>query len=359
LALNDFWLHCLGVGIIDELRALSHNNKISFHMSLSQRRLITALLLPIAALTIATTTGCGSAKKKAPQSALSQADKQQIALQAESQLYARARLALDKGSYDTALALYEVLETRFPFTETARQAQLESAFVYYKLFNNEAALTNANRFITQYPRHENVDYAYFIKGLVGFRGAGQGTGGFMRSDKTLRDPSSAREGFFAFSQLVNRYPQSIYAADARQRMIFLRDRLARHQWHIIEYYKRKNAWVAVAARSKQLVEDFEGSSYVTPALKAMVEAYTELGINDLAANAKQVLAANMGDSSATVVAATATEPTPNKLANTPEAIKAGQPESDDSDQTEPDPVMLETPEDDMPPRLKMSTDIQK
>lgn len=325
-------------------------------MSLSQRRLITALLLPIAALTIATTSGCGSAKKKASQSVLTQAEKQQAALQAESQLYARARSSLDNGSYDSALAFYEVLETRFPFSETARQAQLESAFAYYKLFNNEAALTNANRFITQYPRHENVDYAYFIKGLVGFREAGKGTGGFMRSDKTMRDPSSAREAFFAFSQLVNRYPNSNYAADARQRMVFLRDRLARHQWHIIEYYQRKNAWVAVAARSKQLIADFQGSSYVTPALKAMVQAYTELGIDDLAANAKQTLAANMGDSSAAVAATTFEEPTPSPAVETPTAAPV---EAQSAAESEPTPIIFEIPADYLPPRLKMSTDIQK
>lgn len=345
----------MGVGIIDELGALSHNNKNSFHMSLSQRRLFSALLLPIAALTIATTSGCGSAKKKAPQSVLTQAEKEQSALQAESQLYARARQALDKGSYDTALAFYEVLETRFPFTETARQAQLESAFVYYKLFNNEAALTNANRFITQYPRHENVDYAYFIKGLVGFREAGKGTGGFMRTDKTMRDPSSAREAFFAFSQLVNRYPNSVYAADARQRMVFLRDRLARHQWHIIEYYKRKNAWVAVAARSKQLVADFQGSSYVTPALEAMVQAYTELGIDDLAANAKQTLAANTGDSSATAIAAVVEEPAPTPMV----AEEAVPQQPDPAKAEEPAPIIFEIPADYLPPRLKMSTGIRK
>lgn len=336
-------------------------------MSLSQRRLFTALLLPLAAFSIATTSGCASSKK-APAAALTQAEKQQAALQAESQVYARARQALDSGSYDTALAFYEILETRFPFTETARQAQLESAFVYYKLFNNEAALTNANRFITQYPRHESVDYAYFIKGLVGFRETGRGTGGFLRTDKTMRDPSSAREAFFAFSQLVNRFPESNYAADARQRMVYLRDRLARHQWHIIEYYKRKSAWVAVAARSKQLVADYAGSSYVTPALEAMVEAYTKLGIDDLAANAKQTLAANTGDKTAAVAVVEFKQPEP-VVAVTPtaapvvtpvaEAPTAEPSEPSENETSEPAPLIFEVPEDYLPPRLKMSTDIQK
>lgn len=318
-------------------------------MSLSLRRLITASLLPIAVLSI--TTGCSSAKKKAPEAALSQAEKLHAAQLAESQVYARARQALDERNYDTALAFYGALETRFPFTETARQALLESAFVYYKLFNNEAALVSANRFITQYPRHENVDYAYFIKGLVGFREAGKGTGGIITTDKTLRDPSAAREGFFAFSQLVNRFPDSVYAADARKRMVFLRDRLARHQWHIIEYYKRKNAWVAVAARSKQLVSDFQGSAYVIPALEAMVKAYTELGIDDLANDAKQALAANQGDDG-TIVAVASPAPT-TATASPAKAVAPVESES------EPAPMTFELPEDYSPPRLKMSTGIQK
>lgn len=223
---------------------------------------------------------------------ITERDERRIAKLKEHELYQRARRALDSGAWDSALQLYNDIELRYPFSDTARQAQLEALFGHYRLFQEDLTVSLANQFINQYPRHPHVDYAHYMKGLANFRRATPDVGSWFRADYTERDPGYARESFFAFSRLVNSLPNSAYAHDARLRMLFLRERLAKHQWHIVEYYQRKKAWVAVANRSKTILEDYAGSSYTHDALMAMAQAYDQLGLGDLAADALEAAALN-------------------------------------------------------------------
>ena len=249
----------------------------------------------IAALLISVTTlitASSSNNTAGPIQNITERDERRIAKLKEGELYQRARKALDSGAWDSALALYNDIELRYPFSETARQAQLEALYAHYRLFQEDLTVTLANQFINQYPRHPNVDYAHYMKGLANFRRATPDVGSWFRSSQTLRDPGYARESFFAFSRLVNSLPNSEYAHDARLRMLFLRERLAENQWHIIKYYQRKSAWVAVINRSKALVQDYAGSRFMPKALNAMANAYDKLGLPDLAKDARTVAALN-------------------------------------------------------------------
>ena len=114
----------------------------------------------------------------------------------------------------------------------------------------------ATRFIRLYPQNTHVDYAYFLKGLVNFnRGKGL-TERFLPIDASQRDQSSALTAFQAFSELLERYPQSQYAEDAKKRMVFLRNRLARHEIHVASYYMKRGAYLAAVNRAKNVVESY-------------------------------------------------------------------------------------------------------
>lgn len=219
---------------------------------LNFRTLVLASCLAATALL----SGCASSGGAGPIQNITERDERRIAKLKEDELYQRARQALDTGAWDSALQLYNDIELRYPFSETARQAQLEGLFAHYRLFQEDLVVSLANQFINQYPRHPHVDYAHYMKGLANFRRATPDVGSWFKSDHTVRDPGYAREAFFAFSRLVNSQPNSDYAHDARLRMLFLRERLAKHQWHIIQYYQRKNGWVAVINRSKIILEDY-------------------------------------------------------------------------------------------------------
>lgn len=208
------------------------------------------------------------------------------------QLYRKARETLDRADYRTSIELFNILETRFPFTEEARQGQLETAFAYYKLDNEDIAISTADRFISQYPRHKNVDYAHFIKGVSHYQRAHAGFDSLLGADNSKRDPAYARSAFFAFSKLTKKFPQSEYAQDARQRMIYLREFLARHEYHVATYYFRRGGWLATVNRCKEIVEKYQGTTLVNKALRLMVTSYVKLGLNDLAQDTRVILAEN-------------------------------------------------------------------
>ena len=211
-------------------------------------------------------------------------------------LYDEAKSALNGGDYETAIDYYEKLESRFPFGQLAQQAQIEVAYAYYKYEEPASALAAADRFIKLYPSHPNVDYAYYLKGLVSFnRGKGFITGiveRYIPPDESQRDPASLREAFEHFEALVAKFPNSIYARDAEQRMIYLRNTLAQHEVNVAEYYMRREAYVASVNRAKYVVENYQRTPAVAEALVIMAKAYKIMGVDDLAEDALRVLETN-------------------------------------------------------------------
>lgn len=210
----------------------------------------------------------------------------------EKALYETAQKSVRSHNYPNAIKHLQALETRYPFGPFAEQSQLELIYAYYRNYDVEEAHAAAERFIQLHPQHPNVDYAYYMKGLSSYS---QDKGIFERflpTDMTRRDPGPARASFAEFSQLLNRFPNSAYAPDARARMIHLRNMLARYEIHVANYYFKRKAYLAAANRGRNVVENFPGTPAVADGLAVMVQGYTLLGMTELADDARKVLVAN-------------------------------------------------------------------
>jgi len=208
------------------------------------------------------------------------------------QIYRDAQGDLRKGNYQGAIARYELLEARYPFSEQARQGQIDLLYAYYKNRSGDSAVDQADEFIRENPTHPRVDYAHYIRGLVYFEGGASALERFFKADIAKRPPHEAEKSFQAFQTLVQQYPTSPYAADARQRMIYLRNRLADYQVAVARYYMKRGAYVGAASRARGVIEVYDGAPAADDALAIMAEAYRRLGVNDLAAVAENVRKAN-------------------------------------------------------------------
>jgi len=207
-------------------------------------------------------------------------------------LYERAHKSMLAGDYRGAVRYYEALEARYPFSEYSRQAKLDIIYSYYKSRETESAVDAADQFIRENPTHPRVDYAMYIKGLVYFERSPNFLERWFNTDLTERPPQDVRGSFQAFQTLIERYPKSEYVHDARQRMIFLRNRLAEYEMHVADYYLRRLAYVAALARARYCIENYDGAPAVRDALDIMVAAYDGMGLADLAERSREVYALN-------------------------------------------------------------------
>ncbi len=208
------------------------------------------------------------------------------------ELYLEGKQALDDGYFETAIEQFELLEARYPFGQYAQQAQLDLAYSYYKSDNPESAIAAADRYIKTFPRHPNVDYAYYIRGLANFNQSSDFFSRLLNEDTAKRDPRSAHESFRHLTELVERFPDSRYAPDARQRMIFLKNYLARHEIHVAHYYMRRGAYIAVIKRGQNVLETYPLTTATPDALALMVDAYRLLGLEQQVAETNSVLKLN-------------------------------------------------------------------
>src|SRR6201996_3628169 len=208
------------------------------------------------------------------------------------QIYAKAQKAIRGSNYAEAVKQLEALQSRFPFSEPARQAQLDLIYAYYKNREGDPAADAADTFIRENPTNPRVDYAYYMKGLVYFERQSNWLERRFRVDLSQRPPLNAKKSFDAFQQLIEKYPHSQYATDARQRMVYLRNRLADFELHVALYYMRRGAYVGALNRAKYCVENYDGAPAVKGSMRVLVDAYRALKMNDLAANAEKVYDAN-------------------------------------------------------------------
>lgn len=209
-----------------------------------------------------------------------------------SRLYQASKSALETADYERALKYLESLEARFPFGKFAQQAQLDIIYAYYKYDESESAIAAADRFIKLYPRHPKVAYAYYMRGLASFNKGMTSLDYLLNLDPTERDPRAARESFQYFATLLSQFPNSEYAEDSAQRLVYLHNHLGQHELHVADYYLRRRAYVAAANRAKHIVEKFQRTPASREALAIMVRSYWELGLTDLAEDALRVLELN-------------------------------------------------------------------
>ncbi len=210
----------------------------------------------------------------------------------EQQMYQDVQRSLRNRNFDLAVRGLQMLESRYPFGKYAEQAQLELIYAHYGAYEHEAAVEAADRFIRLHPQHPNVDYAYYMKGLSAYTDNEDVFSRFIPTDETLRDTSHAKEAFAEFAQLLSRYPDSPYAADAKARMVHLRNLLARHEINVANYYFRRGAYMAAANRGRYVVENFQRTPAVADGLAVMSQGYILLGLDELAKDSIEVLAMN-------------------------------------------------------------------
>lgn len=207
-------------------------------------------------------------------------------------LYARAKGTLDAGYYSEAVEHYQNLEARYPFGKHAQQALLDLAYAYYKSEEPEAAIAACDRFIRLYPQNPHVDYAYYLKGLTHFNRNKGFLQRYLPTDESQRDTSAAELAFQDLLELVKRFPDSQYVADAEQRMRYLRNSLARHELHVADHYMRRGAFVAAANRARYVLENYPRTPSTPAALALMARAYRVLEMDALADDALRVLQLN-------------------------------------------------------------------
>lgn len=232
------------------------------------------------------TAGCGLLPEEMDETAGWSANK----------LYAEAKTAMGEGAYDKAIKYFEKLEARYPYGRFAQQAQLEVAYAYYKQQEKSQAIAACERFIRLHPNHPNVDYAYYLKGLVNFNEDLGLLGHISMQDLTERDPKAAAESFEDFKALVTKFPDSKYAKDAALRMAYLVNALASHEVHVANYYMRRGAYVAAANRAQTAVKTYPDAPAVEEALFILIKAYDKLGMDDLRDDAERVMKKNFPNS---------------------------------------------------------------
>ena len=211
------------------------------------------------------------------------------------EMYREAKGSMDGGNYDRASRYYQRLVSRFPYGVYSEQAQLELAYVLNKQAKTEEATSAINRFIRTYPTHRHIDYAYYLKALINFDRSSGLILRLARQDMAQRDLGAPTQSLNDFADVVRRYPNSRYAPDARQRMIYLRNLLARNEMNVGLYYLRRDAYVAAANRGKFVLQTFPQSEYDGDAVALMAAAYSGMGQETLAADARRVLEQNYPD----------------------------------------------------------------
>jgi len=206
--------------------------------------------------------------------------------------YDKAQTSMKNGNYGRAIQIFEALQARFPFSEISKQIQLELMYAYYKSGQKEQALDIADQFLRENPTHARVDYAIYIQGLAHFE---QGKGmleRMFRKNVDGRPPADSERAFSLFSRLVERYPASEYAPDARQRMVYLKNRLAAYENSVARYYITNGSYVAALNRAKGAIESYNGADSIHESLQLMIAAYEGLGMYELASDTRRVLDQN-------------------------------------------------------------------
>jgi outer membrane protein assembly factor BamD len=212
------------------------------------------------------------------------------------QFYKNAKAELDSGNYNGAVKLYEALEARYPFGRYAQQAQLDIAYAYYKDNETAQTVTATDRFMKLHPNHPNLDYALYLKALAYFKPDLGIFGALLNLDPAERDPKALRESFEVFKDLVIRFPDSGYAPDARVRMEFLVNALAKHDLSVARYYYNRGGYLAAVNRAQNILQRYPQSGVIEEALAISVVSYEKMGLNDLAADSKRVLDKNFPSS---------------------------------------------------------------
>jgi outer membrane protein assembly factor BamD len=237
-------------------------------------------------------TGCSSK----PQPPAGGTARTSAAPEGVEQLYADAKADMASGAWDSAVKTLERVEGRAAGTLLAQQAQLDLAYVYWRSGERAQAQATIERFIKLNPSSPALDYALYLRGVINFNDDIGVMGSLAGQDLAERDPRASRDSYQAFKQLVDQFPESAYAEDARLRMDYIVNTLAEYELYVARYYFRRGAYVAAVNRAQQVVVDFEGAPATEEALYIMVQGYDRLGLQALRDDADRVFRKNFPNS---------------------------------------------------------------
>lgn len=208
------------------------------------------------------------------------------------QILQRAEKKLANQKYSAAVKDLEALDALYPYSNNSQQAQLDIIYAYYMDEDTPSTIVACDRYIRLYPRGRGVDYAYYMKGLTLYR---EGFTWLQRAagiDPAPHDLANKKQAFLAFNDLVRAFPNSPYANNARQHMLYIRNMLARKQLKVAQFYFNRRAFVAAANRASYVLEHYNGTPAVKQALVIMIDSYRALGLTKLANNTLAIFRAS-------------------------------------------------------------------
>ena len=209
-----------------------------------------------------------------------------------AQLYSEGKEFLNLEDFNNAIRYFEVLESRFPFGKYSTQAMLDLSYAYYASDQRDTAIIEINRFIRLYPNHPEISYAYYLRALANFDKDANVLTRFFGYDPSRYDITALKESFNDFSIVVNRYPDTKYAEDSLNRLIYIRNQIARSELYIAEYYHKRSAHVAAIERIKYMLENYGGTPSTEQGLLILIESYNSLNMRQLAFDTARVLKKN-------------------------------------------------------------------
>lgn len=208
------------------------------------------------------------------------------------QILAGGEKVMAKGNYSDAIKYFEAVDALYPFDPEVEQSQLRAIYAYYKAEDFASAIAAANRYIQLYPEGKHTDYAYYVKGLANFDKDKTFLQKFHPVHPEKLDVTNLKDAFSSFNELVKNFPHSAYAKDAKQRMVYIRDLLAKHELDIAQFYFKRKAYVAAANRANYVVKYFDETREVKEALKIMIKSYRALNLDKQARDAARVFNLN-------------------------------------------------------------------
>ncbi len=214
-----------------------------------------------------------------------------VGLTAE-QLYAEGKEFLNLDDFANAIKYFEVLEARFPFGKYSTQAMLDLSYAYYLSNQKDDAIVEVNRFIRLYPNHPEVAYAFYLRALANFDKDANVLTRFFGYDPSKYDVSALKESFNDFSIVVNQYPNSKYADDSINRLVYIKNQIARNELYIARYYSKRSAHVAAIERVKYMLENYGGTPSTEEGIIILIDSYNDLGMEDMAYDSARVLEKN-------------------------------------------------------------------
>lgn len=210
----------------------------------------------------------------------------------EVELYNEGSIFLENADIPNAVQIFETLEAKFPFSTYSQQSILDLAFAYYDLGQKDDTIAECDRFIDLYPNHSSLDYAYYLRALSNLEKEQPFFQEFLGQDVSKYDVSRLKTAYDDFLLITNKFKGSKYADDASNRLIFLRNSMAKHEVYVAKYYLKRGAYLASSERAKYMLEKYPGAPSTEEALVVLVDSYNKLGTYDLAKEAADVLVTN-------------------------------------------------------------------